>query len=1043
MTINHSSTSEETQVACDSYTWNGQTYTASGDYTYTSTNASGCPNVATLHLTINHSSTTSETQVACDVYRWHGIAYSASGDYTYSSTNASGCTNVATLHLTINHSSTTEETQVACTSYTWHGVAYTASGDYTFVSTNASGCDNVATLHLTINNSSTTSETQVACNNYTWHGQTYTASGDYTYSSTNASGCTNVATLHLTINNSTTSEETQTACGSYTWNGQTYTASGDYTFPSTNASGCTNVATLHLTINSNAIASQTTSLVICKAIGATASATVTTTGSGSTYQWYSQGATVSTGWTPLSNGVNYTGVNTPTLNITRSTVSVPATGTKYQVWVNGSGCNQAMSTPVILQELSTLSKATAITVVTKLTPALTTCQGSGVSLSLAAKSIGNIQWQSSIDNSTWTNVGTPYTQTGVSVLNPVLTYDTGALSQTTWFRVLASNGVCSTAISTSVKITVSLPANGGVISGGDVTVCAPGAGLNSAGATTTFSNSTTLSLSGSTFGGVILWQKCVNYTAATPTWSAAGSTTNTLTVNALAVSTWYRAQVTNGACVAWSTPVKITVTPLAKAGVVTCPASVCYGGDLTFSSAAYTGSSIRWQVSTTSATAGFSDISGATGMSFTMTGITYAPLSKFYIRSAVTSGLCSTIFSAAKTVLVNPTSVGGVVTGGGTVCNVGTAGTLKLTGNTGTIQWQYSTDNNTWTNAPSATGTAATFATTSVNSTSASYLVANVVSDTYFRALVTSGACSSSASTVVEYVVGTTAIAGTISAVDTTVCPATGTTLTLSGSVGTIVWQKAVAPFTTWAPVTTSVTPTLATGNLSVTTQYRAVVTIGSCSTVYADPITITVPTKAVSKGITASASTPAGTVAAPICLSSSVVKVLTATAGYSGSIQWQVSTTSATAGFSDISGATGVSYTVSNAVSGSNYYRVKFYNSCAVNDVYSNVLTIVYASCLVEGGSTTVVARSEAAPFGVIAYPSPFTESFNFNLTTSSEEKVQVMVYDMIGKLIDQKEVSPSEAATLQVGDRYPSGVYNVIVTQGENTKTLRVIKR
>ncbi|RAR69279.1 hypothetical protein CLV55_101565, partial [Flavobacterium aciduliphilum] len=30
-----------------------------------------------------------------------------------------------------------------------------------------------------------------------------------------------------------------------------------------------------------------------------------------------------------------------------------------------------------------------------------------------------------------------------------------------------------------------------------------------------------------------------------------------------------------------------------------------------------------------------------------------------------------------------------------------------------------------------------------------------------------------------------------------------------------------------------------------------------------------------------------------------------------------------------------------------------------------------------------------------------------------------------------------------LQLGERYPSGVYNVIVTQGENTKTLRVIKR
>jgi hypothetical protein len=63
--------------------------------------------------------------------------------------------------------------------------------------------------------------------------------------------------------------------------------------------------------------------------------------------------------------------------------------------------------------------------------------------------------------------------------------------------------------------------------------------------------------------------------------------------------------------------------------------------------------------------------------------------------------------------------------------------------------------------------------------------------------------------------------------------------------------------------------------------------------------------------------------------------------------------------------------------------------------------------------------------------------------MTSSSEERVNVMVYDMTGKMIDQRDVTPKEVSELQVGDRYPSGVYNVIVTQGENTKTLRLIKR
>ena len=112
---------------------------------------------------------------------------------------------------------------------------------------------------------------------------------------------------------------------------------------------------------------------------------------------------------------------------------------------------------------------------------------------------------------------------------------------------------------------------------------------------------------------------------------------------------------------------------------------------------------------------------------------------------------------------------------------------------------------------------------------------------TYFKAVVTSGVCSSNVSNAVQYVVGSSAIAGTSSAVDTTICPATGTTLTLTGSLGRIVRQKSVSPFTTWTNVTASVTPTLSTGSLTATTQYRTSVTIGSCSTVVSNPISITV----------------------------------------------------------------------------------------------------------------------------------------------------------------------------------------------------------
>ena len=88
------------------------TYTASGSYTFTTTNASGCDSTATLNLTINS----------------------------------------ATLNLTINNSTSSTTDVTACDSYDWNGTTYTASGSYTFTTTNASGCDSTATLNLTINN---------------------------------------------------------------------------------------------------------------------------------------------------------------------------------------------------------------------------------------------------------------------------------------------------------------------------------------------------------------------------------------------------------------------------------------------------------------------------------------------------------------------------------------------------------------------------------------------------------------------------------------------------------------------------------------------------------------------------------------------------------------------------------------------------------------------------------------------------------------------------------------------------------------------------
>ena len=199
VTILESKSHYETVEACDSYTWNGETYTKSGDYVYTTTATNGCDSIVTLHLTINQSVATEETVFACDSYEWNGATYTTSGDYTYTTATANGCDSVVSLHLTIYQSETAEETVVACDSYEWNGTTYTESGDYTYFSAADNGCDRIVTLRLTIHQSETVEETVVACDSYSWNGATYTESGDYTYITTTDNGCDRVEILHLTI----------------------------------------------------------------------------------------------------------------------------------------------------------------------------------------------------------------------------------------------------------------------------------------------------------------------------------------------------------------------------------------------------------------------------------------------------------------------------------------------------------------------------------------------------------------------------------------------------------------------------------------------------------------------------------------------------------------------------------------------------------------------------------------------------------------------------------------------------------------------------
>jgi hypothetical protein len=106
LTIKNSSSGEQTILTCNSYEWNGSVYTTSGDkiHLFPNGNAAGCDSTAILHLTINQSTSGEETVVACGSYTWNGTIYTTSGDknHLFPNGNSVGCDSTATLHLTIN-----------------------------------------------------------------------------------------------------------------------------------------------------------------------------------------------------------------------------------------------------------------------------------------------------------------------------------------------------------------------------------------------------------------------------------------------------------------------------------------------------------------------------------------------------------------------------------------------------------------------------------------------------------------------------------------------------------------------------------------------------------------------------------------------------------------------------------------------------------------------------------------------------------------------------------------------------------------------------
>jgi len=178
--------------------------------------------------------------------------------------------------------------------------------------------------------------------------------------------------------------------------------------------------------------------------------------------------------------------------------------------------------------------------------------------------------------------------------------------------------------------------------------------------------------------------------------------------------------------------------------------------------------------------------------------------------------------------VVNPPTVGGLVTGGSSICPGSTSNLLTLSGHTGSVvKWQSSVSPFTsWTDIANTTTT---------------YTTVILTENTQVRAVVRSGACAIVNSAATTITVNGVSNGGTVTG-GTTICSgSTSGSLTLTGQQGNVTkWQSSTDGFATSTDIPYT-SPSYTSGILTQTTQFRAVVQNAGCTPANSIATTVTV----------------------------------------------------------------------------------------------------------------------------------------------------------------------------------------------------------
>ena len=189
----------------ETYSFNGQDLTTSGNYTATLTSSLNCDSIVNLELTVNSIPQTDLSESICQgaSFSFNGQDITTSGNYTATLTSSLNCDSIVNLELTVNPIYQIDHTETICQgeSYSFDGQDLTTSGSYTTTLTSSLNCDSIVNLELVVNQESVTNLMETICQgeSYLFDGESLTNAGVYHAVLQNEFQCDSTVNLMLEI----------------------------------------------------------------------------------------------------------------------------------------------------------------------------------------------------------------------------------------------------------------------------------------------------------------------------------------------------------------------------------------------------------------------------------------------------------------------------------------------------------------------------------------------------------------------------------------------------------------------------------------------------------------------------------------------------------------------------------------------------------------------------------------------------------------------------------------------------------------------------